>query len=151
MIVGIRLLDDEKCMPITKIGIIADIHANAWAIEAVLDDAKRRGITEFVDLGDVLYGPLQPRRTYDLFKNVDLRAGVQGNQDRLIYEPAAQINPTLEFVVGDLGPEPIEWLRQLPKTIVFEDDIFLFHGTPANDTTTCSCLPGIDRIEQLPG
>jgi diadenosine tetraphosphatase ApaH/serine/threonine PP2A family protein phosphatase len=125
-------------MAITRIGIIADIHANLWALEAVLSDASRRGITDFVDLGDVLYGPLEPLRTYERLRTVNLLAGVQGNQDRLIYNASADTlttNPTLAFVVDELGAEPIEWLRQLPKTAVFEDDLFLFHGTPASDVT----------------
>ncbi len=122
----------------TKIAVLADIHANAWALEAVLGDAKRRGITEFIYLGDVLYGPMQPRRTYELLQTIQLCAGVRGNQDRLIYDATPEIlnsNPTLAFVVDELGAEPIDWLRRLPRTAVFEDNLFLFHGTPASDTT----------------
>jgi predicted phosphodiesterase len=125
-------------MSITRVGVIADIHANAWALEAVLSDAGRRGIADFVDLGDVLYGPLQPLLTYQRLCAVNLVAGVQGNQDRLIYDATAATltsNPTLAFVVDELGAEPIEWLRQLPKTAVFENELFLFHGTPFSDTT----------------
>jgi diadenosine tetraphosphatase ApaH/serine/threonine PP2A family protein phosphatase len=125
-------------MSITRVGVIADIHANAWALDAVLSDAGRRGIADFVDLGDVLYGPLQPLLTYQRLRAVNLVAGVQGNQDRLIYDASTatlRSNPTLAFVVDELGPEPIEWLRRLPKTAIFEDELFLFHGTPFSDTT----------------
>ena len=68
------------------LGILADIHGNAWALEAVLGDAERRGVTEFVDLGDVLYGPLAPRRTFELLNKVNIAVRVRGNQDRLILE-----------------------------------------------------------------
>jgi diadenosine tetraphosphatase ApaH/serine/threonine PP2A family protein phosphatase len=125
-------------MAITRIGVIADIHANVWALEAVLSDAGRRGITDFVDLGDILYGPLEPLPTYQRLRNVNLLAGVQGNQDRLIYEATAEgltSNPTLGFVVDELGAEPIEWLRRLPRSAVFEDEVFLFHGTPSSDAS----------------
>ena len=125
-------------MSITRVGVIADIHANVWALEAVLSDAGRRGIIDFVDLGDVLYGPVEPLLTYERLRTVNLLAGVQGNQDRLIYDATAgslTSNPTLAFVVDELGAEPIEWLRRLPRTAVFEDELFLFHGTPSSDTT----------------
>jgi hypothetical protein len=45
-----------------KLGVIADIHGNAWALEAVLPE--RSGVRGFVNLGDILYGPLQPLETY---------------------------------------------------------------------------------------
>ena len=45
-----------------KLGVIADIHGNALALEAVLQDAQHRGARRFVNLGDIIYGPLQPLR-----------------------------------------------------------------------------------------
>jgi predicted phosphodiesterase len=125
-------------MAIRRIGVIADIHANVWALDAVLSDAKRRGIVEFVDLGDVLYGPLEPRLTYERMRAANIVAGVRGNQDRLIYDANAETlagNSTLAFVLDELGAEAIEWLRRLPTIAVFEDELFLFHGTPSSDTT----------------
>ena len=121
-----------------QLGIIADIHGNSRALEAVLDDARRRGIREFVDLGDVLYGPLEPRRTYDLLQTVNLIAGVSGNQDRFVRDADGTARakvPTLDFVVEDLGQEPIDWLRALPPTAVVAGEILLCHGSPTSDTT----------------
>jgi len=40
-----------------KIAIIADVHANLHALNAVMDDAKRRGVEFFLNAGDFLgYG-----------------------------------------------------------------------------------------------
>jgi len=114
------------------LGVLADIHGNAWALEAVLSDAKRRGITEFVDLGDVLYGPLAPRRTYELLSGVKLAAQVRGNQDRLIVDGPG--NPTLDWVRADLGHEPVAWLKALPAIATYGDWL-LCHGSPSSDTT----------------
>jgi hypothetical protein len=44
-----------------KLGLLSDIHGNALALEAVLEDVRRLGITRFVNLGDIVYGPLAPR------------------------------------------------------------------------------------------
>ena len=118
-----------------QLGILADIHGNSRALEAVLEDAHHRGIRQFVDLGDVLYGPLEPRQTYDIIQSVNLIAQVSGNQDRLIREAQKGANPTLDFVLDDLGPGPIAWLSKLPQTVVLENEILLCHGTPASDTT----------------
>jgi predicted phosphodiesterase len=113
------------------LGLIADIHGNAWALEAVLADAHRRGISEFVNLGDVLYGPLAPRKTVELLMQIKLVAQVRGNQDRLILEGPR--NPTLDWVRADLGDEPLSWLAALPPLATYQDWL-LFHGSPSSDT-----------------
>jgi putative phosphoesterase len=121
-----------------KLGVIADIHGNAWALEAVLQDAVRRGVTRFVNLGDILYGPLRPLDTYKLLQNANVVASISGNQDRQIFEATAEnlrANPTLAFVIENLGPEPIAWLPRLHATEVIDGSVFLCHGSPTSDTT----------------
>jgi predicted phosphodiesterase len=44
-----------------SLAVIADIHGNRWALEAVLQDIDRRGIQQIVNLGDHLTGPLNSR------------------------------------------------------------------------------------------
>jgi len=120
-----------------RLAILADIHANIWGLEAVLAHARRRGVEACLNLGDTLYGPLKPRATYERLLQENVAVTIQGNQDRLIYEASARdlvSIPTLTYVIRDLGEEPIHWLNDLPKTAVFEDDLFLCHGTPGSDT-----------------
>ena len=119
----------------TRLAILADIHANLWALEAVLAHAKSRGIDEFVNLGDTLYGPLKPHATYDRLLKENVSATIQGNQDRMIYEATARditSIPTLSYVIRDLGDEPIQWLHELPKTATL-GELYLCHGTPNSD------------------
>ena len=117
---------------------MADVHGNALALEAVLRDAEHRGVERLVDLGDTLYGPLRPLEAYHLFRRAPLVAGVAGNQDRALHgasQADLAANRKLAFVIEDLGPEPLAWLRSLPPTAVVDDEVFLCHGTPASDTT----------------
>jgi putative phosphoesterase len=120
-----------------RLAILADIHANIWALEAVLAHARSHSVDAFINLGDTLYGPLKPRETYDRLLQENIAITIQGNQDRLIYEASARdlvSIPTLTYVIRELGEEPIHWLNDLPKTAVFDNDIFLCHGTPGSDT-----------------
>ena len=120
-----------------RLAILADIHANLWALDAVLAHAQSRGINGLVNLGDSLYGPLKPRATYERLMQESVLVTIQGNQDRLIYEASErEVNSirTLAYVIRDLGDEPIHWLSQLPRTAVLEEDIFLCHGTPGSDS-----------------
>jgi putative phosphoesterase len=121
-----------------RIAIIADIHANVWALEAVLADIENQRVDTIFNLGDILYGALKPRATYERLRALGDLLTIRGNQDRQIYDATPQErrqNPTLDYVVKDLGEEPIEWLRTLPPTAIFEEEIFLCHGTPASDET----------------
>ncbi len=115
-----------------KFGILSDIHGNIWALQAVLEDADRREIDRFINLGDIFYGPLQPRETYDLLRTIDA-VTILGNEDRLLYEPEVAPSATLTYTINQLGTEPIDWLRTLPATRCVADEVFACHGTPTSD------------------
>ncbi|MGD0548741.1 MAG: metallophosphoesterase family protein, partial [Terracidiphilus sp.] len=115
-----------------KFGVLSDIHGNVWALDAILNDARRRGVNAFVNLGDILYGPLAPRETFNLLKKTNLAAQVLGNQDRLIIN--GTLNPTLEWVRRDLGGDPVRWLSTLPAS-ARHNDWLLCHGTLNSDST----------------
>lgn len=117
-----------------RIALISDIHANVLALRAVLQDIEKTGVDRIFNLGDILYGPLWPRQTFELLQTIDA-VTIQGNQDRDIYDANLQALPaqsTLRFTVEDLGADGVTWLKALPKTTRVED-VFLCHGTPQSD------------------
>jgi len=67
----------------SSLAVIADIHGNRWALEAVLQDIDRRGIPQTVNLGDHLTGPLDPAGTADLLIERDMLS-MCGNDDRVL-------------------------------------------------------------------
>jgi predicted phosphodiesterase len=118
-----------------KIAALADIHSNVYALEAVIGDAGKRSADLMVNLGDTLYGPMAPRATYDKLMEHGV-VTIRGNQDRLIYEATPgeiESNPTLEFIIEDLGQAPLDWMKSLPFDCQLTDGIYLCHGTPTND------------------
>src|ERR1700674_1905503 len=68
-----------------RLAVIADIHGNVLALEAVLADIGRRGADRIVNLGDCVSGPLWPRETMDLLDTLGLPT-VRGNHDRWVAE-----------------------------------------------------------------
>ena len=46
-----------------RLAVVADIHGNLPALEAVLDDLGWRQVDAVVNLGDCASGPLWPRET----------------------------------------------------------------------------------------
>jgi len=120
-----------------RLAVISDIHGNAYALEAVLDHLQNENFDFLINLGDIFYGPIAPRATYDLLQQHDI-VTIRGNQDRQIYEAeGAEIddNPSMKFVVDELSGQPMKWLETLPPEIQLTDDVYLCHGAPGNDMT----------------
>jgi predicted phosphodiesterase len=114
--------------------VISDIHGNSWALEAVLKDIERRGIKNMMNLGDCLYGPLDPAGTADMLIPLNIPT-VRGNEDRIVVETpgTGKPSPTLSYVRESLKPLHLQWLKSLPLTYLAYEDFLLFHGTPNKD------------------
>jgi len=118
-----------------KIAVLSDIHSNVFALEAVIDDAKKRDVGQVLNLGDIFYGPIAPKETYELIKEHDF-VTIRGNQDRQLYEASHEeidANPTMQFVIHDLGEKPILWMKSLPFDYQLNDEIYMCHGSPTDD------------------
>jgi predicted phosphodiesterase len=116
-----------------RFAAIADIHGNYLALEAVLADIRTQGIDAIVNLGDMVSGPLDARRTMDVLKALNA-VHVLGNHDRyLIDRPREKMGSWERDVYTQLGASDLDWLRAVPPTRVFRDSVFLCHATPASD------------------
>lgn len=119
----------------TTFAVLSDIHGNRWALEAVLRDLEARGVREVLDLGDSVWGPLDPTGTATLLMKRDVIA-VRGNEDRLLTETEIDEEKLAlrESVKSRLSPDQRRWLAERPATREWRDAAFLCHGTPADDT-----------------
>ncbi len=120
-----------------RIAILSDIHSNAFALEAVLSDAKKKNVKIFVNLGDIFYGPILPKKTYNLLQSVSM-VTICGNQDRQIYESTEKElreNSTMRLVRDELDDSIVNWMKCLPNKKILHDNIFLCHGAPDDDLT----------------
>lgn len=127
-------LDDQQ---ISTIAAISDIHSNVFALEAVLADIKRRNVEQIVNLGDILYGPIAPKATYELLMTYrDDIITICGNQDRQIYEATAadiESNSMLDFIIDNLPAAAMKWMQNLPFDCHLSKDVYLCHGSPTDD------------------
>jgi predicted phosphodiesterase len=125
----------EESMISPSLAVIADIHGNTWALDAVLADIDRRGPAQVVCLGDCAYGSLDPAGTLDRLMARGIPS-VSGNQDRIIHSPPPGIADTADqrFIMSQLRPAHHEWLRALPPSLTIAG-VFCCHGTPGSDET----------------
>ncbi|WP_394833389.1 metallophosphatase family protein [Pendulispora rubella] len=118
-----------------RYAVVSDVHGNRWALDAVLQDARRRGADVLLNLGDAVYGPLDPSGTAALLRDAGLSSRhIRGNEDRVIYESDADasLHGSLKFTRGALSEGDVAWLRSLaPHATVA--DVRLCHGTPESD------------------
>jgi predicted phosphodiesterase len=116
-----------------RIAALSDIHGNVWALEAVLEDARRQGADVVVNLGDVLSGPLEPAATADLLMALGLPT-VAGNHERQLLACEAEPGgPSDRFAFEHTAERHRAWLRTLPLVRPLSPEVLLFHGTPAAD------------------
>jgi predicted phosphodiesterase len=118
---------------VVRIAVIADIHGNLPALEAVIADIERRAVGRTINLGDCVSGPLWPREVCELLMaRGDLT--IRGNHDRWVSEP----NPTSmgasdRYAHSHLNQDQRSWLAALPASANTDHGILACHGTPASD------------------
>jgi len=116
-----------------RFAVIADIHGNLLALQAVLADLATRGITRVIDLGDCVSGPLWPAETCDRLMGLGFPT-VRGNHDRWVTDwPADRLGATDRFTRAALTDVHMAWLRALPPAQAFPG-ILAVHGIPGDDT-----------------
>ncbi len=122
-------------MSADSFAILSDIHGNRWALEAVLDDLAGITVDATINLGDSLWGVLDPAGTADLLMRLAMRS-VRGNTDRELLAPETASPPPIEkHSRAALTAARRAWLEkhELPFVV---DGVLACHGTPADDATT---------------
>jgi predicted phosphodiesterase len=128
-----------------RIALFSDVHANLIALEAVLADIARAGLTEVYCLGDLVgYGPW-PAETVALVRDAGIPT-VRGNYDDGVgnrrggcgcYYATDQARSdgaaSYAFTDAAISDADAAWLAALPDQLRLEDRgarILLAHGSP---------------------
>ena len=116
-----------------KLALIADVHGNLAALEAVVADIRRRGVDEIFNLGDTCSGPLLPLETTQLVMSEGWLS-IAGNHERqLVTVPAEEQGASDSYSLAQLTSRELDWMRSLPKVARPAPGVFLCHGTPGSD------------------
>ncbi|ESZ45294.1 metallophosphoesterase [Mesorhizobium sp. L2C054A000] len=118
-----------------RIAVLADIHGNVLALDAVLADLARRGGADLtVNLGDCVSGPLWPRETFERLEALDLPT-VRGNHDRRVaVDPADDMMWASDrYAQERLTSAQREALLALPFTLEIVPGVVAFHARPDHD------------------
>jgi len=133
-----------------RYAIIADIHSNLAAFQAVLEDIEHQGGTgKLWCLGDVVgYGP-DPHQCIELLRQTD-HVCVAGNHDWAAINKidTATFNPdaaaACHWTAQQLNPADKEYLEKL-HLVIEEGDFTLVHGSPREPIWEYLISTGIAR------
>ena len=135
-----------------RLGVIADIHGNAVALDAVLDDLEP--VDELVCLGDVVEGGPQPVECLERVRELACPV-VMGNTDEWLLERELrhedpqrvdQARWTRELI----GDDGLELLRTFQPTLSI-GDVLCFHGSPLSNEDLLQPTTPDDEFEERLG
>jgi predicted phosphodiesterase len=134
-----------------RIAIIADIHGNLTALDAVLADLRQQKPDVIYHGGDLAFGGSNPAEVIDCIVHEGWK-GVLGNTDEMLWDTSARsaleaaapkLKPLFK-VLFDLsgpattqmiGPKKLAWLRALPAELRYNqghENLVLVHASPGN-------------------
>ncbi|HJU86239.1 MAG TPA: metallophosphoesterase family protein [Gemmatimonadota bacterium] len=137
----------------SRFGLVADVHANLHALNAVLAALAAEGVEEIWCLGDVVGYGGDPEACVAIVR--ERCAGtVRGNHDAAAVEAGlrAGFNPhareAIERQAEILSPDALEWLRGLPSVLELED-VVLLHASFVDPDDFPYVLGGDDAAREL--
>lgn len=122
--------------PDAKIAVLADVHGNLHALEAVIQDAERRGVDAFLNAGDVLgYGAF-PNKVVELLRAKNV-VSVLGNFDSEVMKKddkkKGEKKLALRVAKKELAKSRETYLHSLPRSITLDmagKKLLMVHGSP---------------------
>lgn len=136
-----------------RLAILADIHANYQALQAVLTDIDSQNIDEIISLGDNIgYGPqpeevvkeLMARRIFSITGNHELALNNKAYYDRLNFTTQDSVDLTRAL----LGEDSLAWSTDLPTHTIRHGARFV-HGSPPDSPTQYIYNPTTNKIKRL--
>ena len=121
-----------------RIGVLADIHADAVALQAALDQLDKIGVDQILCAGDVVNGADEPEAVIALLQERGIPT-VLGNHDRWSTERHARGEPEHDGDAGSLhlSSGAVGWLAKLPTSWFVTVEgvrICACHGSPLSDS-----------------
>jgi predicted phosphodiesterase len=124
----------------SRVAIIADVHGNAVALAAVLEEIGRATADAVIVNGDLSWGP-EPEETLALAGGIDGAVFVHGNAEsallRLADAPETERSDTETWMLEHHSADALRQIEKFAGAAAVEVDglgrIFICHGSPRGD------------------
>lgn len=132
-----------------RIALLADIHGNVAALDAVLADLESQAVDACVLMGDYfLFGP-RPREVYERLVALDWPA-IEGNTDRYIRDarPGHPFAELISWTRRELGADALAWLAERPFSLE-DESLLVVHANPTDLEDLLVTEPDADGAQTL--
>ena len=143
-----------------RVALISDLHGNAVALDAVLDDIARVGVDRTVCLGDTATLGPDPTRVLETLRDRAI-ACIEGNHDAFLLEPellqtytqAPAIVAAVDWCRAELPPWALDFLRGFAPAVDVDlgsgATLRLFHGTPRSHMEDLLATTSPERVDEM--
>lgn len=146
-----------------RIAVLSDLHANAQALEAVMNDVVNQGCEHVFCLGDIALAGPQPKEVVDYVMAQNTWTVIQGNTDKMIAQYGPEVTEFLEaqypVMANALADDMLQlddshraYLADLPPMLSFDVEgcnVLLVHGSPrANNEDILPEMP-LEIVEEI--
>jgi putative phosphoesterase len=133
-----------------RVAVLSDVHGNAPALAAVLDDVELAEADLIVFGGDLTWGPL-PEETFELVRGLGARF-VRGNADRAVLENVSE-SEREQWMQAHHTDEMRELLASFEEQVVVEVDglgaVRFCHGSPRTDEECVTPETPEERVREF--
>jgi putative phosphoesterase len=133
-----------------KVAVIADVHGNAPALRAVLDEIEREQVDLIVSCGDLTWGPL-PEETFEQARELNARF-VRGNADRAVLELVSETERE-QWMQAHHSDEMRGFLGGFEENVVVDVDglgpVRFCHGSPRSDEECVTPETPVERVREF--
>jgi predicted phosphodiesterase len=142
-----------------RLAVIADIHGNLAALEAVLDDIERQGADEIVIAGDVVNGSPDSLECWKLVRSLGSPM-VRGNHERYLFDletdralpewHTERYGP-VQWTHRRFDPRELEAMGDLPLCLRLPQvpDLLIVHATARADREAVHCDTTDDELDAM--
>lgn len=125
-----------------KYAVLSDVHGNAPALQKVLEDAKRRGIENFIFAGDYCISGAWPEECIKILQAIPQKLIIRGNEERYLEKLIGKDQSKWTdgqmqvsyWCYRNIAEEQLKYVLALPEEAVHESDgvkIHLAHSSAA--------------------
>jgi len=127
-------------IPMTRIALISDIHANEMALRAVLGEIRRTGVDQVICLGDVATLGPRPNGVIEILGELGCPC-IMGNHDEFLldaelvhtYSASPRVVDSIDWSRSRLSGVELDFLRGFERCreiAMGKLTVQLFHGSP---------------------
>jgi predicted phosphodiesterase len=137
-----------------RLAVLADVHGNFQALEAVLEHTQQQDVDDIIVAGDLLNGLADSRACWDLVRSLNIKI-IRGNHERYLVDfgterlaySGEQFEP-IAWTMKQFSQEEKQQIEALPRYLRF-DNLLIVHASYRSDYDRVKPSTSVDELETM--